>query len=86
MHIVVKAVDVGSVEAIVMVATNKDFVAIWYVAEPIEKVNRLLFATDHAKITGVYHYISFRQIPQPVVATVSIRQMKDFHALFCLQR
>ncbi len=86
MHVVVKAVDVGPVEAIVMVATNKDFVAIWYVAEPIKKVNRLLFATDHAEITGVYHYISFRQIPQPMVATMSIRQMKDFHALFCLQR
>ena len=79
MHIVVKAIDIGSIKAVVMVAADENLVAIWQITEPVEKVNRLLLATDHAEIAGMNHYISLGQIPQPPVASMSIREMKNFH-------
>lgn len=76
MHIVVKAMDIGSIKAVVMVAADENLVAKRQIAEPIEKVNRFLLATDHAEITGMYHQIGLGQIPQPVMAAVSIREME----------
>lgn len=63
MHIVVKAIDVGSIKAVIMVAADENLVAIRQIAEPVEKVNRFLLTTDHAEITGMYHHIGLRQIP-----------------------
>lgn len=63
MHIVVKAMDIGSIKAVVMVAADENLVAIRQIAEPVEKVDRFLLATDHAEITGMYHHIGLGQIP-----------------------
>lgn len=82
MHIVVKAIDIGSIKAVVMVAADENLVAIWQITEPVEKVNRLLLATDHAEIAGMNHHIGRGQIPQPVMATVSIREMEYCHCSF----
>lgn len=82
MHIVVKTVDIGSIQAIIVVAADEYLVAIWQIAEPVEKVNRFLLATYHAEIAGMNHYISLGQIPQPPVASMSIRKMQYFHSLF----
>jgi hypothetical protein len=72
MHIVVKPVDVGSIKAVVMIAANKDFVAIRQVAEPVEKVNRFLLASGHTEISRMYHQIGIGQIPQPTMTAMSI--------------
>ena len=45
MHIAIKTADIGSIKAIVMVPADENFVFIRQVAEPVEKVNRFLFAT-----------------------------------------
>lgn len=50
MHIVIKAVNAGSVQAVVVVAANEYLVARWQIAEPVEKINCFLFAPDHAEI------------------------------------
>mgnify|MGYP007026883885 CR=1 FL=1 len=75
MHIVVKAINIGSIKAVVMVAADENLVAIRQIAEPVEKVNRLLLATDHAEIAGMNHHISRGQIPQTMVAVVSVRKV-----------
>lgn len=51
MHIVVKTVDVGSIQAVVVVAANENLVAIWQIAEPIHEVNRLGFASVHGEVS-----------------------------------
>ena len=38
MHVVRESVNVGSIEAIVMVATDKDFVFVWQVTKPVEEM------------------------------------------------
>lgn len=82
MYIAVKPVDISSVEAIIVVAANEDLVAIWQVAEPIDKINGLLFAADHAEVARMHYNIGLWQILKPMVATVSVRQMQYSHALF----
>lgn len=63
MNVVVKTVDVGTIQAVVVVAADENLVAIGQIAEPVEKVNRFLLATDHAEIAGMYHHIGLGQIP-----------------------
>ena len=73
MHIVIKAIDISSIEAIVMVAVDENFVIIWQVAKPVEEINRFLLTPDHAKVAGMHHHIGLGQIPQPPMAVVSVR-------------
>lgn len=79
MHIVVEPADSGSIKALVMVAADENFMPIWQVAEPFEKVNCLLLGTHHAEVTGMNHHVSLGQIPQPTMTAVSIRKMKYLH-------
>ena len=58
MHIFVKAVDVGPIKAVIMIAADENLMAVWQIAEPVEKVNCLLLAPDHTEIAGMYHHIS----------------------------
>ena len=58
MYIVRESVNVGSIEAIVMVATDKDFVFVWQVTKPVEEIKGFLFGPDHTEITGMYYHIS----------------------------
>ena len=51
MHIIVKTVDIGSIEAIVMVATDKDFVFVWQVTKPVEEIKGFLFGPYNAEVT-----------------------------------
>lgn len=51
MHVVRESVNVGSIEAIVMVATDKDFVFVWQVTKPVEEIKGLLFGSYHAEVT-----------------------------------
>lgn len=63
MHIVIETVHVGSIQAVIVVSADENLVAIGQIAEPVEKVNRFLLATDHAEIAGMYHHIGLGQIP-----------------------
>ena len=81
MHIVVKTVDIGSIQAVIVVAADENLVAIRQIAEPAEKVNRFLLATDQSEVAGIKHYISLGQIPHPPVASMSIRKMQNFHLI-----
>lgn len=60
MHIVIKTVNVGSIEAIVMVATDKYFMFVWQVTKPVEEIKGLLFGSYHAEVTGMYYHIGLR--------------------------
>ena len=60
MHIIVKTVDVRSIQTLIVIAADEYLMAIREVAKPVEKVNRLLLATNHAEITGMYHHICIR--------------------------
>ena len=57
MHVVRESVNICSIEAIVMVATDKDFVAVGQVTKPIEKIKGFLFGSNHAEVAGMYHHI-----------------------------
>ena len=57
MYVAVQSVDIGSVEAIVMVAADKDFVLVRQVTEPVEEVDGFLLRAYHAEVTGMYHHI-----------------------------
>lgn len=81
MHIVVEPVDVGSIEAIVMIAADEYFVFIWQVTKPVEKTNGFLFCPYHTEVTGMYDHIGLGQIPEPMVAVVSIREVEYFHVI-----
>lgn len=86
MHIVVKTLDVGSIKAVVVVTADEYLVAIWQVAELVEKINRFLLGPNHTEVAGMYHHIDLGQIPQSMVAIMSVRKMQYFHGHFCLQR
>lgn len=86
MHIVVKSLDVGSIEAIIMVAADENFVFVWQVAEPIKEINGILLGSNHTKVSGMYHHISLGQIPKPAMTTVGIGYVQYLHRHFCLQR
>ena len=72
MHIVIKTVDIGSIQAIVMVATDENLVAIRQVAKPVEKVYRFLLGPDHTEIAGMNHYIGIGQILQPMMRPMRV--------------
>lgn len=80
MHIVVKTVDVGPVEAVIVVATDENLVPIRQVAEPVEKIKSFPFAPDHTEIARMDYYIGLGQIPQPPMTAMSIREMENLHA------
>ena len=73
MHISIQSVDVCTIQAIIMVATDENFVVIWQIAEPVQEINSLSFRTGHAEVAGVYHDISCRELLQPPVATMCVR-------------
>jgi len=79
MHIVVEPVDVGSIEAIVMVAADENFVFVRQVTEPVKEINGFLLGSDHTEVTGMHHYIGLGQIPEAMVAVVRVRKMEYFH-------
>ena len=64
-----------------MVAADENFVIIWKVAKPVEEINRFLLTPDHAKVAGMHHHIGLGQIPEPMVAVVSIREVEYFHVI-----
>ena len=82
MHIIVEAVDVGSIETIIMIATDEDFVLIGQVAEPVHEVDRFFFGAHHAKVSGMNRHIGLGQLSKPMMAVMSIREMKYFHIIF----
>lgn len=63
MHIEVKPVDIGSIEAIIMIATDENFVFVWQVAKPVEEINGFLLGSNHTEVAGMYHDIGLWQIP-----------------------
>ena len=79
MHVVRESVNIGTIEAIVMVATDKDFVLVWQVTKPVEEIKGLLFGANHAEVTGMYHDIGLGQISEPMVAVVSVGKVEYFH-------
>ena len=81
MHIVVKAVDVSSIEAVIMIAADENLVFVWQVAKPVEEIDGFLLGTNHAEVTGMHHHIGFGQIPKSAVAAVRIREVEYFHKL-----
>ena len=72
MDVIVKAIDIGAIKAVVMIAADEDLVLIWKVAKPVQEVDSLLLRTYYAEVTGMHHNISLGQIPKPTMATMSI--------------
>lgn len=79
MHVVRESVNVGSIEAIVMVATDKDFVFVWQVTKPVEEIKGFPFCANHAEVAGMHHHIGIGQIPKPMMAVVSVGNVEYFH-------
>lgn len=51
MHIVIETVYVGAIETIIVVAADENFVFVWQVAEPVEKINGFLLGPDLMLLT-----------------------------------
>lgn len=81
MDVAIQAIYVSSIDAIVMVTTDIDFVFIWQVTKPVEEIKSFLLSADHTEISRVYHHIGLGQIPKPMVAAVSVREVEYFHRL-----
>lgn len=81
MHIIVKPVDIGSIEAIIMVAADEYFVFVWQVTKPVEEINRFLLGPDHTKVAGMHNHIGLGQIPKPMMAVMRVRKMEYFHVI-----
>ena len=75
MHIVGEPINIGAVQADIMIAADEYFVAIRQIAEPVKKVHCLPLFSDHAEISGVDHNVSFRQFPQPMMRSMCVREM-----------
>lgn len=67
-----------------MVAADENLLAIWQIAEPVEEINGFLLGPDHTEIAGMYHHIGLRQIPKPMMAAMSIREMEYLHFAYKL--
>lgn len=72
MHVAVQSVDVGAIQTVVMVAADKDFVAVWQITKPVKEINGFPLGPDHTEVTGMYHHIGLGQIPEPPVVVVSV--------------
>lgn len=72
MHIRVEAVDVRSIEAIVMIAADENFIGIRQVAEPVEEIECFLFSSCHSEIAGMYHDIGFGKVFKTMVTAVGV--------------
>lgn len=81
MHVVRESVNVGSIEAIVMVAADENFAFVGQVTEPVEKINGFLFCPYHTKVTRMYHHIGLGQIPEAMVAVMRIGEVEYFHVI-----
>lgn len=57
MDVTIQSFNAGSIEAIVMVAADKDFVFVWQVTKPVEEIKGFLFGSDHTEVAGMYHHI-----------------------------
>ena len=86
MHIVVKSIDIGSIQTVIVVPADEYLMAIRQIAEPIEEINGFLLGSNHTKVSGMYHHIGIGQIPKPMMVAVCIGYVQYLHRHFCLQR
>jgi hypothetical protein len=59
MDIVVKTIDVSSIQTFIMVATNEYLVRIWEVAKPIQEVKGFILASCHGEFTRMNQNVRF---------------------------
>ena len=64
--------DCRLIEAFVMVAADEYLVAMGQVAQPVEEVDGLALAPHHAEVARVHDHVSFGQVAQSPVASVSV--------------
>lgn len=82
MDILVKSIDIGSIQTIIVVPADEYLMAIRQIAEPIEEINGFLLGSNHTKVSGMYHHIGLGQIPESAMATVGIGYVQYIHRHF----
>ena len=81
-YIAVQSVDVGSIQAVVVVAADENLVGVWQVAKPVHKINGFLFAAVHREVARVDNNVRLGQLLKPVMTTVGIGEVEDGHCMF----
>ena len=51
MHIVIKPVDVRSIQAVIVVAADEYLVTIWLLEKTVQEINRFPFSTDQSGLS-----------------------------------
>ena len=75
MHIGVESVNIGTIQAFIVVAANEYLLRIRKVAEPFHEVQGFLHTPVHGKVAGMHNDVSPWQIVYLSVATVCVGNM-----------
>ena len=75
MYIVWQAFNVGTIQAIIVIACNEDLVFVRQAAKPFDEVLYFLFSAFFSDVACMHDYIGLRQIFQSMMLAVSIRDM-----------
>ena len=70
--VVIQTIDIGIIQAIVVVAGNESLLGLRQVTKPVEKANSLVHFTAEGKVSGMYNHVGSRKVFQPPMLTVSV--------------
>ena len=73
MHILIQSVDLGSIQAAVMISAHKNLVSIRQVAKLVQKIDGFGFRTNHAEIARMHYDVGHRKSLQLPMVSVGIR-------------
>lgn len=79
MHIAVEAVNLGAIQALVVIPADENFVKVGQVAEPVEKIKSLGLTPGHGEIARMNCNIGGREVEQPPMAAVGVGDVEEFH-------
>ena len=75
MHNVWQTFNVGSIQAIVVIACDENLVFVRQVAKPFDEVFDFLFGAVFSDVTSMNYDISFRHVIKKMMLSVSVRDM-----------
>ena len=76
MAVGIQPIHSRAMQASVVVAKDEDFMTVRKIAQPVRKVQCLVFRTVHAKVAAMHQHVGFRQVAQPAVETMRVRKKK----------
>lgn len=77
MAIIIQSRQFSSIQAIVMVSGNEDFVTVRKVAEPVDEVKHFSFCACHGEVAGMDNHVSIGQLGKLPMLAVGVGKVED---------